>query len=54
MNAGELVWQSMLDDRYMITVVRMGPRCGMLRIEDAETDRMLHEEGAGLRCDFRP
>lgn len=51
MNDGELVWQSVLDGRYIITVVRTGPYCGMLRIEDADTDRMLREEEVLLAFD---
>lgn len=48
MERNGIVWESVLDDRYRVTVIRTAPYRGTLRIEDREVDRILHEEEVSL------
>lgn len=47
----DIVWQSAVDDRYRVTVVRTAPYRGALRIEDREVGWILHEEEVSLSYD---
>ena len=44
-----VVWNSTLDGRYTLTVVRTGPYRAELSIHDG--DQVLHREGVGLAYD---
>lgn len=44
----EIVWESMLDQRYSCKVIRQTGRTGLLTVKDCETEEFLLEKEVSL------
>ncbi len=48
----QIIWQSTLDDRYVVAVVRVAPYRGLLIISDAGEQIFSHEVGLMYNAQF--